>query len=249
MAMKIGFLHVGDELLMGDLDPYPAQMINAVRLKGAIVGLIAVVRDELGEIVDAIVLAEKARIDLLIITGGLGPTLDDITKDAVAAYLGTQVVVDPQAARWLEDALTRMRGAKTRPSEEQRRMATIPQGSVPLKNIVGAACGVEAKKGNMTLFCLPGFPNEMLPMFETYVLPGVNGDNFEISFRELLSESVMDAAFRQVTREYPVRISSLPGINWRREGVRIIVKGRREEVEKAAERLKQLLDQLKISSR
>jgi len=247
--MKIGFLHVGDELLMGDLDPYPAQMINAVRLKGAIVGLIAVVRDELGEIVDAIVLAEKARIDLLIITGGLGPTLDDITKDAVAAYLGTQVVVDPQAARWLEDALTRMRGAKTRPSEEQRRMATIPQGSVPLKNIVGAACGVEAKKGNMTLFCLPGFPNEMLPMFETYVLPGVNGDNFEISFRELLSESVMDAAFRQVTREYPVRISSLPGINWRREGVKIIVKGRRVEVEKAAERLKQLLDQLKISSR
>ncbi|MDD1767199.1 MAG: hypothetical protein LUQ27_01345 [Methanomassiliicoccales archaeon] len=240
--MKIEIVHIGDELLTSEIDPYPSQMIRMIREKGASVNMITVIGDDFPEIKRVLASAEQSGVNLLIITGGLGPTLDDITRNAIADYLGVELEVRQDAVDWLVEAVKRMYGKKPVLSNEMLRMATMPKGSIALKNITGAACGIEAKKGNMTIFCLPGFPKEMLPMFQEYILPRIESNNiYEKELRAWLGETTMEPLFQEIIKEYRVRIASLPDEAWREKGNKIIIKGPKEEVERAAEKLQRLL--------
>ncbi|MDD1773700.1 MAG: hypothetical protein LUQ14_03650 [Methanomassiliicoccales archaeon] len=240
--MKIEIVHIGDELLTAEIDPYPSQIIRMIREKGASVNMITVMGDDFPEIKRVIGSAGQSGVDFLIITGGLGPTLDDITRNAVADYLGVEMEVRQDAVEWLVEAVKRMYGKKPVLTSEMLRMATMPKGTIALKNITGAACGIEAKKGNMTIFCLPGFPKEMLPMFQEYILPRIESNNvYEKELRAWLGETTMEPLFQDIIREYRVRIASLPDENWREKGNKIIIKGQKEEVERAAEKLQKLL--------
>lgn len=235
-------MHIGDELLTSEIDPYPSQMIRMIREKGASVNMITVIGDDFPEIKRVLVSAEQSGVSLLIITGGLGPTLDDITRNAVADYLGVELEVRQDAVDWLVEAVKRMYGKKPVLSNEMLRMATMPKGTIALKNITGAACGIEAKKGNMTIFCLPGFPKEMLPMFQEYIFPRIESNNiYEKELRAWLGETTMEPLFQEIIKEYRVRIASLPDEAWREKGNKIIIKGPKEEVERAAEKLQRLL--------
>jgi nicotinamide-nucleotide amidase len=242
--MKIEIVHIGDELLTAEIDPYPAQMIRVIRERGASVNMITVIGDDFPEIMRVLRSAEQSGVDFLVITGGLGPTLDDITRNAVAEYLGVEMEVRQDAVEWLVEAVKKMYGKKPVLTNEALRMATMPKGAIALKNITGAACGIEATKGNMTIFCLPGFPKEMLPMFQEYILPRIQSDNiYEKEIRAWRGETTMEPLFQEIIKKYRVRIASLPDENWREKGNRIIVKGRMEEVEKAVEDLQKLLEQ------
>lgn len=240
--MKIEIVHIGDELLTAEIDPYPSQIIHLIREKGANVNMITVMGDDFPEIKRVIGSAGQSGVDFLIITGGLGPTLDDITRNAVADFLGVEMEVRQDAVEWLVEAVKRMYGKKPVLTGEMLRMATMPKGTIALRNITGAACGIEAKKGDMTIFCLPGFPKEMLPMFQEYILPRIESNNvYEKELRAWLGETTMEPLFQDIIREYRVRIASLPDENWREKGNKIIIKGQKEEVEKAAEKLQRLL--------
>ena len=244
--MKIEIVHIGDELLTAEIDPYPSQIIRMIRERGANVNMITVIGDDFPEIMRVFRSAGQSEVDFLIVTGGLGPTLDDITRNAVAEYLGVEMEVRKDAVEWLVEAVKRMYGKKPVLTNEALRMATMPKGAIALKNITGAACGIEAKKGKMTIFCLPGFPKEMLPMFQEYVLPRIESDNiYEKELRAWLGETTMEPLFQRIIKEYRVRIASLPDENWREKGNKIIVKGQKEEVEKAAEKLQKLLAESK----
>ncbi len=242
--MKIEIVHIGDELLTAEIDPYPAHMIRLIKEKGARVNMVTVLGDDFAEISRVLRSVGESGVDILIVTGGLGPTLDDITKNVVADYLGVGLKVHQEAVEWLSEAVKRMYGKKPVLSEETLRMATIPEGTIALKNIVGAACGVEARKGRMTIFCLPGFPKEMLPMFQEFILPRVEGDEiFEKEIRAWRGETTMEPLFQTIVRKYKVRIASLPDEGWRERGNRIIVKGEKKEVERAVEELSKLIDE------
>jgi len=244
--MKIEIVHIGDELLTAEIDPYPSQIIRMTRERGANVNMITVIGDDFPEITRVLDSAQKSGVDFLIITGGLGPTLDDITRNAVAEYLGVEIEVRQDAVEWLVEAVRRMYGKKPVLTNETLRMATMPKGTIALKNITGAACGIEAKKGKMTIFCLPGFPKEMLPMFQEYILPRIETDSvYEKEFRAWLGETTMEPLFERIVKEYHVRIASLPDENWREKGNKVIVKGQKEEVEKAVEKLQKLLAESK----
>jgi nicotinamide-nucleotide amidase len=244
--MKIEIVHIGDELLTAEIDPYPSQMIRMIRERGANVNMITVIGDDFPEIMRVFRSAGQSEVDFLIITGGLGPTLDDITRNAVAEYLGVEMEVRKDAVEWLVEAVKRMYGKKPVLTNDTLMMATMPKGAIALKNITGAACGIEAKKGKMTIFCLPGFPKEMLPMFQEYVLPRIESDNiYEKELRAWLGETTMEPLFQRIIKEYRVRIASLPDENWREKGNKIVVKGQKEEVEKAAEKLQKLLAESK----
>jgi nicotinamide-nucleotide amidase len=244
--MKIEIVHIGDELLTAEIDPYPSQMIRMIRERGANVNMITVIGDDFPEIMRVFRSAGQSEVDFLIITGGLGPTLDDITRNAVAEYLGVEMEVRKDAVEWLVEAVKRMYGKKPVLTNDALMMATMPKGAIALKNITGAACGIEAKKGKMTIFCLPGFPKEMLPMFQEYILPRIETDSvYEKEFRAWLGETTMEPLFQRIVKEYHVRIASLPDENWREKGNKVIVKGQKEEVEKAAEKLQKLLAESK----
>ena len=104
--MNVGIINIGDELLTGKKDPYPAEMIEAVRSKGADVAFIQVITDDIDVIVKALAYSQNADVDILIVTGGLGPTLDDLTREAVAEYMGTELEIDEKSLDELEDGDT-----------------------------------------------------------------------------------------------------------------------------------------------
>ncbi|MDD1743457.1 MAG: competence/damage-inducible protein A [Methanomassiliicoccales archaeon] len=240
--MRIELLIVGDELLTGQTDPYPTEIINLIRSKGAHVSRITIVVDDLDSIVGELEAIERNGAALVIVTGGLGPTLDDVTRHAVARYLGEELVLDPDAVAWLREGFAIRHGKDVGPRKESWLMAMVPRGSRALWNPVGIAFGILAQKGGMRIACLPGFPKEMLGMFREHVLSLIEADGiFEKEIWVRRGESEMEPLFQIIVKEFSVRVSSLPKEDWRERGNLVVIKGEREEVERAAQRFAQLL--------
>jgi molybdenum cofactor synthesis domain-containing protein len=149
-------LTIGNELVSGDVENTNASWL-ARRLEelGVSVRLIAVLPDEI-EAVASFVREQASAVDTLIVTGGLGGTPDDVTREAIAAAFGVGQCVAPEVAE-------RLRTRFTRDPDYAARWAELPEGSRPLEIEHGGAPGFVV--GNV--YVLPGLPAEMEPMFET----------------------------------------------------------------------------------
>jgi len=161
-------LSIGSELVAGlVLDAHAQRLARAMGGAG-----VEVVRHEtLDDDVEAIAAAFTAAArdaDLVVATGGLGPTPDDLTRDGLALALGAALSASPQAVRMLE-AWADARGWAL--PESNRRQAFLPQGAEALANPVGSAPGILAHLGGAQIFCLPGVPSEMHRMLDDHVLP------------------------------------------------------------------------------
>jgi len=108
------------------------------------------------------------RSDVIITTGGLGPTVDDVTREAVALATGRELVLYPECLAAIEAIFARW-GRQV--GENNRRQAYLPAGAIPIMNPVGTAPGfiVETEKG--TIISLPGVPREMQHLMQTAVIP------------------------------------------------------------------------------
>jgi molybdenum cofactor synthesis domain-containing protein len=148
---------IGNELVSGDVENTNGSWL-ARRLEtlGVRIALIAAVPDELDGIA-AFVREQAALHDLVLVTGGLGGTPDDLTREAVAAAFGVEQVEQPAVAAAL-------RARFTRDPDYAARWALLPEGSRPLENPLGGAPGFAL--GNV--YVLPGLPAEMEAMFETF---------------------------------------------------------------------------------
>lgn len=104
--------------------------------------------------------------DLVVMTGGLGPTYDDVTLEAVAKSLGRQLRLDEKALSMIQEKLAQKSLELTR---ERMKMAYLPEGAEPIANPVGTAPGAFIKYGKAVLVCLPGVPREMEEMWLRYV--------------------------------------------------------------------------------
>jgi len=109
------------------------------------------------------------RADLVITIGGLGPTMDDLTKEISADVLGIALIDDPEHKTWLQDMVKR-RGSVAHP-EAFLKQALVPASGRGLKNPNGTALGSLFEKGDKALICLPGPPNELIPMVEDSLVP------------------------------------------------------------------------------
>jgi nicotinamide-nucleotide amidase len=170
--MRAEILSVGTELLLGDIVD-----TNAVALSKAMVELgIALthrvtVGDNRERLMDAL-RAAASRADLILTTGGLGPTPDDLTKECIADAFGDRLVEDPGAARELR-AFFERRGIPF--AECNMKQALAFESGFLLPNPHGTAPGAVMEKDGVTAICLPGPPREMLPMLENHVLPYLRG--------------------------------------------------------------------------
>ncbi|MGE5614224.1 MAG: competence/damage-inducible protein A [Bacillota bacterium] len=166
--MKAEILAVGTELLMGQITNTNAQYISS-RLPDIGIGVYYhdVVGDNPDRLRQCLDLA-LSRSDVVIITGGLGPTKDDLTKETVAAAIGRKLVLDQETLDKMTEFFSR-RSGKMPPNNIKQ--AYLPEGCIPIRNKNGTAPGCIIENEGKFIVMLPGPPSEMKPMFEESVIP------------------------------------------------------------------------------
>ena len=168
--MKAAILSIGDELILGQTQDTNARWL-AGRLadRGVPCVQFRVVPDDLAA--QAAALRELAAVaQVVIVTGGLGPTDDDLTREALRVAMGdaNPLVLDAPSLEALDRWFTH-RGRSM--PDINRRQAMRPSGAECLRNDFGTAPGLRGTVGGSTIVCLPGPPREMEPMFNQFVLP------------------------------------------------------------------------------
>jgi len=166
--MKVEIISIGDEILIGQIvntnAAYIAQKLTEL---GFDVDWITVVGDTIDRLFKAIELAEQ-RADIVIATGGLGPTHDDITKKVFAKYFNSRLVLNEQILNKLRERFRRRRIRMAKANKEQ---AMVPDNATLIENKVGTAAGLLFQKGEKYFFVLPGVPAEMISMIESFIIP------------------------------------------------------------------------------
>ena len=222
---RAAIVTIGNELVSGDVENTNGSWL-ARRLAelGVEVALIAVVPDEI-ERVASFVREQAAESDVVLVTGGLGGTPDDITREAIAAAFQVPQVEQP-------DVADRLRARFSRDPEYVARWAQLPEGSRVLENPLGGAPGFAL--GNV--YVLPGLPAEMEAMFETLVdelrSSGPIG-SWRRTYRT--TESRIAAVLAAAGARHPaVLIGSYPSFHQEGSKVEIVVKSSDPEVLAAA---------------
>ena len=166
--MRVELINTGSELMLGfTLNSHLAYIARQLAGIGLRLDRQVTVADDRAEMRAT---AEEAlrRSDVLIITGGLGPTSDDFTRDVVAELLGRKLVRDETVAAHIAE---RLRKRRIRLPESIYVQALVPVGAQVLPNRNGTAPGLAMDHGGKLVLVLPGPPRELKPMFEEYVLP------------------------------------------------------------------------------
>jgi molybdenum cofactor synthesis domain-containing protein len=195
-------LTVGNEIVSGDVENTNASWL-ARRLGevGLEVRLVAAVRDSVEEVV-AFLAPELGRTQVVIVTGGLGGTPDDLTREAIAATFGVRCVEIPDLAKRLRERFG-PRGL----GDYAARWALLPEGAEPLENPLGGAPGFVI--GNVHV--LPGLPREMEAMFETLVERFQGPPIGAWRRRYRTGEGQIVAVLEEATRRHPgVTVGSYP---------------------------------------
>ena len=166
--MNAEILCIGTEVLMGDIVNTNASYI-AKKLCEAGVNVYyhSVCGDNTGRMEECIELA-LSRSDLVVTTGGLGPTYDDITKEIICEKLGVPLVLNEEVLSHLKEYFTKSGRTMT---ENNIKQAYVPEGAHIFRNMFGTADGIAVKSGNKTVIMLPGPPREMQPMLDNQVIP------------------------------------------------------------------------------
>jgi nicotinamide-nucleotide amidase len=166
--VKAEILAVGTELLMGQITNTNAQYISS-RLPDAGIGVYYhdVVGDNPDRLRQCLDLA-MSRSDVIIITGGLGPTKDDLTKETVASVVNRKLVLDQETFDTIKEYY-RKRSRAMPPNNIKQ--AYLPEGCIPIRNRNGTAPGCIIENDGKIIVMLPGPPSEMKPMFEESVIP------------------------------------------------------------------------------
>ncbi|MFL5943799.1 MAG: competence/damage-inducible protein A [Gaiellaceae bacterium] len=201
MTGTASILTIGNELVSGDVPNTNASWL-ARRLAplGVEVRLAAALPDEI-DAVAAFVRAEAPRVDFLLVTGGLGGTPDDLTREAIAAAFGVPQEEVPEVSADLRARFTRNPGYAA-------RWALLPRGSRPLANPLGGAPGFALEN----VYVLPGLPSEMEAMFASIEEEFRRGSAIE-SWRRVYRtyESVIAADLAQAAERWPgVLVGSYP---------------------------------------
>ncbi|MFC7188332.1 competence/damage-inducible protein A [Halorubrum yunnanense] len=218
--MNAAVVTVGDELLVGDTENTNATWLcDRLDERGVVVRRVTVLPDEIGEIA-RVVNEYHAEYDAVVVTGGLGPTHDDVTMDGVAAAFGREIERNEEAAEWLAE-----RGYSA--GDLAAETTHLPADCRPLANEVGVAPGAVVE----SVYVLPGVPKEMRAMFESVADEFTGTPTHTVAVDVDEPESALLERFTELQEEFDVSVGSYPG-----ESVRVkITATSAAEAERAAE--------------
>ncbi len=244
----VEIINIGEELLIGRVvNTNAAWLAKRITELGGRVRRITVVGDDINEISSAIIDAVRRKPDLIITTGGLGPTFDDKTMEALARAIGKTLKLDPKALAALEEACER-RGVPL--DENRRKMALMPEGGEVLPNSVGLAPGVIIRYEGVTIAALPGVPSEMKSMFDENLADMISGGKFvEAELRvEGVYEADLSPILSRVTELFPeIYVKSHPQIRGGKPLIILHLYGRRitlQELNRTCESITEMISTL-----
>ena len=176
--MKAEIITIGDEILIGQItdtnSKWMAERLNEIGIE---VHQITSVHDDREHILQALEEAES-RSGLVLLTGGLGPTKDDITKTALCDYFADSLVLNEEIVEHIKHLFARI---KYRFTEKDIHQAMLPSRARVLKNNYGTASGMWFERNGKIIVSMPGVPNEMKGLMSDYVIPDVR-DRFHLPF-------------------------------------------------------------------
>jgi nicotinamide-nucleotide amidase len=185
--MKATVITIGDEILIGQIiDTNSAWIGQQFSTLGVKIYEIISCGDDAAQIVDAVNRA-KTNSQIVLMTGGLGPTKDDITKKTLVEYFNTELVLNEEVWEKMKQIFAK-RGAQV--LEINRSQAMIPKDCIMLPNMRGTAQGMWFEKDGVVFISMPGVPHEMKHLMETQVLPRLQQ---KFSFPKIIHATVMTA--------------------------------------------------------
>lgn len=226
--MYVALVTVGDEILAGEtVNTNAAWLGQRLAERGVDVERVTVIPDRIEEI--ARVIGEyHTEYDAVIVTGGLGPTHDDLTMEGVAAAFGTDVERNDEALAWLTEE-----GGYER-DELTAGTADLPQGARPLHNDAGVAPGAVIEG----VYVLPGVPDEMKEMFESIEEEFEGEPRYVARVFTTEPESELVPRLAELRERFDVKVGSYPG-----DGVKLKLSGTDEKtVEAAADWLRERVE-------
>ena len=204
--MNAIIITIGDEILMGQIldtnSQYIARRLTEIGVEVTEELSIPDKREEIYETVDY----AMQEADLIFVTGGLGPTKDDVTKKVLAEYFGSRLVFNPQAMEWLEEVL---RNRNLPMNENNKSQAFLPDNCRLLRNFKGTASGMWFERGWKSLISMPGVPFEMEHLMDMYVIPELKAKypHLQLEYRML---KVYDVAESQLAHHLEMWEDALP---------------------------------------
>ncbi len=224
---------IGDELLIGQVvDTNAAWMAEQLNLIGIGVGRIVSIPDE-GEAIKEALLEAEQRADLILMTGGLGPTKDDITKHTLCEYFDTTLVINREVEADIK-AYFKLRGRAM--LEMNTMQAALPKSCKVIRNRVGTASGMWFEKEGKIMVAMPGVPfemkkmmkDELLPAFKAYFNPGA------IVYKTVLTQGIGESYLAEIIVDWEnsleedgITLAYLPSAG--RVRLRLMAKGDDEE--------------------
>lgn len=197
--MKAEIISVGTELLLGTtINTDAADVALLLSEYGINVYWQTVVGDNPGRVIEAVRRARE-RADIIITTGGLGPTCDDLTKNALAEAFGLKLELNEGERDWLLNLWHERRYSQF--TENNMQQVMLPEGSTPLRNDWGTAPGCTFKAGDVLVIMLPGPPRECRPMLEYRVRPILAG----LSDSVIVSHNIHFFGIGESEMEYRLR--------------------------------------------
>jgi nicotinamide-nucleotide amidase len=187
--MKVDIISIGDELLIGQvINTNASWMGEQLNNAGFDVREVKAIADIPEAITEALKISEKV-VDLVLISGGLGPTKDDRTKDLVCSYFGSELVLHEPSLEHVKSFFDK-RGMEL--TELNRLQAMVPNNCTPIYNAMGTAPGMHFEKEGVHFVFTPGVPAEMKYIMQNYVLPTFAKDqsNHAIVQRTILTHGM-----------------------------------------------------------
>jgi nicotinamide-nucleotide amidase len=203
---NISIITIGDELLIGQvIDTNSAWMAQELNEAGFWVNRRIAVGDNRGDILTALD-EESARAEIILITGGLGPTADDITKDVLCEYFNTGLVINEEALDNVKNIFVKI---LQRPLIERNlKQAEVPASCLVLQNKRGTAPGMLFERNGKFFISMPGVPHEMKGMMKDQVIPWLKKRfrKNNISHRTLLTAGIGESSLADLIQDFELAL-------------------------------------------
>lgn len=179
--MVVELISVGTEILLGNIVNTNAAYLSE---KCADLGLSCYYQSVVGDNEERLshtLVTALERADIVILSGGLGPTGDDLTKEVTARTMGKKLIMHEPSRASIEEFFKKR---DTKPTDNNWKQAMVPEGAVVVDNDNGTAPGIIIEENGKTVILLPGPPNELVPMFEKSIIPYLSGEGKSTIFSQ-----------------------------------------------------------------